>query len=404
MKSFVRSTLGLLLAAGGMTSLGAQAPAPTLTKAERAQLLAVQTAMQARDYATAAGAITTAKAGATTGYARYLASSYELRLGLDTNNRPLQAKAIEAMLSSGAAPTASREELYKNQGALALADNRFELAENAFSKWAEASPNSPEPLIALAEVKDDRKKYAESVALIERAIELRRASGQPVPESWYRRGIKHAFDARLAAPSIKLSQQLVAAYPTRENWRDALLIYRDVGAPDEQAKLDLLRLMRASKALGGERDYLLAAEAFSTDKLPAESQAVLKEGVDAKMVDPKKATFKELIAGTDKRAASDKKALAALDKKAQAGDGEAALKAADNHYAFGEYAKAAELYRLALTKGGIDAGIVNTRLGMSLALAGQRAEAETVLRTVNGPRANLASYWLVWLAQGSRAG
>jgi hypothetical protein len=36
---------------------------------------------------------------------------------------------------------------------------------------------------------------------------------------------------------------------------------------------------------------------------------------------------------------------------------------------------------------------------MALALAGQKAEAETALRAVTGPRAGLANYWLLWLAQ-----
>jgi hypothetical protein len=36
---------------------------------------------------------------------------------------------------------------------------------------------------------------------------------------------------------------------------------------------------------------------------------------------------------------------------------------------------------------------------MALGLAGQKAEAETALRAVTGPRADLASLWLLWLAQ-----
>jgi hypothetical protein len=36
---------------------------------------------------------------------------------------------------------------------------------------------------------------------------------------------------------------------------------------------------------------------------------------------------------------------------------------------------------------------------MALALAGQRAEAEAAFRSVTGPRAELASLWMLWLAQ-----
>lgn len=405
-------TLVSRIALGAAIALGGGAPAAiaqvlpagvTLADEEREALLAAQTALNARDYATAATAIATAKSQARSGYARYLASSWELRLGMETRNNAVQASAIDAMIESGVAPAASMEELYKNRGALALASGNLDRAEGAFTRWSEVAPNNPAALVALAEVKDDRRKINEAVALIDRAIDMRKAAGQTVPESWYRRGLKHAFDAKLAAPSLKLARGLVADYPSRENWRDAILIYRDVAQPDPQARLDLLRLKRATKALGGERDYMDMAEALATDKLPAEIKAVLDEGVAAKMIDPKKASFKELIASSGKEAASDRKALAALEKKAgAAADGTAAVQAADNHYAFGEYAKAAELYRLALQKGAVDPALVNTRLGMALALAGRKAEAETALRAVTGPRANLASYWLVWLAQSGR--
>ena len=71
---------------------------------------------------------------------------------------------------------------------------------------------------------------------------------------------------------------------------------------------------------------------------------------------------------------------------------------ADALFGYARYTEAAEMYRLALSKGGEDANLVNTRLGATLALAGQRAEAEAALRAVTGPRAELAALWLAWLA------
>jgi Flp pilus assembly protein TadD len=61
--------------------------------------------------------------------------------------------------------------------------------------------------------------------------------------------------------------------------------------------------------------------------------------------------------------------------------------------------KAAALYRAAIEKGSIDANVANTRLGIALARAGQRAEAEAAFRAVGGARADLANLWLVWLSQ-----
>jgi hypothetical protein len=74
------------------------------------------------------------------------------------------------------------------------------------------------------------------------------------------------------------------------------------------------------------------------------------------------------------------------------------LRVADSLYGYGQYAEAAELYRAALQKGGVDANLANTRLGEALALAGQRAQAEAAFHAVTGPRAELAQYWLLWLS------
>jgi Flp pilus assembly protein TadD len=90
--------------------------------------------------------------------------------------------------------------------------------------------------------------------------------------------------------------------------------------------------------------------------------------------------------------------LPGLRTRGAAGTGAQARAAADASFAFGQYGEAATLYQAALLKGGEDPNLVNTRLGAALALAGRRPEAELALRAVTGPRADLAGYWLVWLA------
>jgi hypothetical protein len=52
-----------------------------------------------------------------------------------------------------------------------------------------------------------------------------------------------------------------------------------------------------------------------------------------------------------------------------------------------------------LQKGSVDANVVNTRLGIALAMAGHKAEAETAFKAVGGARAEVANFWLIWLGQ-----
>jgi Flp pilus assembly protein TadD len=75
------------------------------------------------------------------------------------------------------------------------------------------------------------------------------------------------------------------------------------------------------------------------------------------------------------------------------------VRLADGYYGHGNYSKAAELYRLGLQKGSVDSNLANTRLGIALAMAGQKAEAETAFNAVTGPRKDLASFWTLWLSQ-----
>src|SRR3546814_19582267 len=62
--------------------------------------------------------------------------------------------------------------------------------------------------------------------------------------------------------------------------------------------------------------------------------------------------------------ASDKASLAAGERDAaKAANGKIAASIGDAYLGYGDYAKAATLYRLGLQKGSVDANEVNTRLG-----------------------------------------
>jgi len=118
------------------------------------------------------------------------------------------------------------------------------------------------------------------------------------------------------------------------------------------------------------------------------------------MLDTGEAAVRQLVTANTRAAATERAGLARARTQALAAStGAPALAAGDAHFGNGQFAEAAELYRAALQKGGADANVVNTRLGASLALAGQRAEAEAAFRAVTGPRADLASFWLAWLAR-----
>jgi tetratricopeptide (TPR) repeat protein len=396
----LRSKLALSLVAGiGAASLGvhaasaqqAEATAPRVTKAERAAITALQTALAARDYVAAASALSAAQAAVRGDDARYYVALLQFQLARETNDAAMQASAVETLIAMGRMPQAQLGGLYALQGTNALSARDRARAEAAYNRAMELAP-SPEIALTLAQLKINGRRNAEAVALIDRAIQLQKARGQAVPESWYRRGVELSLSGTLAPQALKFSRDWVAAYPSSENWRDVILTYRDLAKPDPQILVDTIRLQRLAKALSGERDYMDAAQSFTAAGLPGEARSVLEEGVSTRMVDPAKPASKAaLLAATHATVA----ARARLPRLRAAGT----VEAGDQLLSFGDYAAAASAYQGALQKPGADPNLVNTRLGIALALAGRKAEAQAAFGAVTGPRADLASLWLAWLAE-----
>jgi hypothetical protein len=404
-----RIALGAALALGGFSAIAtapaaAQAPVgqPTrLSKEERAALAPLVAAVQGRNWAAASAALPAAQSAASSDYARYLVANQMFAVAAGRNDPTLQASAVEALIASGMVPAAELPALYRARASFVQRSTDARGQEAGLTQHLERAPNDVEAIAALSDIKEALRKPTEAMRLLDRAIEIRRTSGQPVPEGWYRRALRLAFDNRLAPESMKYARALLELYPSAANWRDATHVYRTLAGADPAAALDAMRLNRSAKALAGERDYLELAQALSAAGLAAESRAVLDEGVATRMIDPAEGQFKSLLASSAKEATAQRAGLAARQTKATApaATGADALAVADATFAAGNHARAAELYRAALEKGGVDAALVNNRLGMALALAGRRPEAEAAFRAVSGPRAELASLWLLWLNQ-----
>lgn len=373
-----------------------------LAPAERNALAPVAQAVQARNWAAAVGGLSSAQAGARSPAGRYALGRLQLDIGVGTSNRQLQAAAIDTILDSGLAPASERPVLLRHQAQLAFDAGNMERAAAILTRLAEASPNDPEVWAGLALLSRNRNNLPQAIGHLQRSVQLAEARGR-VPESRYRLGLALASQARQRAEAMDFARRLVTAYPSAVNWRDAVLTYRDLARPDAALTLDAMRLMRATGALSGERDHLQMAQALSTATLGSEARAVLEEGVSRGMLETSDAATRALITSTNARATQERAGLAArlTQARAAAATGAQARAAGDALYGAGRYAEAAELYRAALTKPGEDAALLNLRLGATLAMAGQRPEAELALRAVTGTRAELAALWLAHLARPS---
>lgn len=411
MKKISSFALGFALALGTVAGTGliatpvvakSQKP-PKLSKEVQSALAEAQKLQGAGDLAGAAAKAAEGLAAAKTPDDKFFSGSIGYNIAAARQDNAGLEQATKAMLESGKAPEEMKKPLMKNLGAFALQRKDYAGALAQFKALAAAYPDDADITVSLAELYQANRQSGEAVTTLQKAIEGKKASGQAVPETWYKRMLGIAYDAKRVDLAVPASLELVKAFPSKDNWRDSLIIFRDSAKLDDQATLDLMRLMRAAGALKGESDYYEYANSAYMKGLPGEAKAVIDEGIAIKALSPGKQAFSELSKLSGAKVDQDKASLPKLATQSKsAANGKLALATADAYLGYNEFAKAAELYQVALAKGGVDANTVNTRLGIALARAGQKAEAQASFAKVTSePRATIAKYWQTWLNTGA---
>lgn len=385
--------------------MGGAAAAPTITlnPVERAALLPLKQAVDAGNWAGASALIPTARAAARTPDSRYVLARLELDIAVATQNRTAQRQAIDAIINSRKASPDDLVELNRQIAGIAYDTGSLNSAEAALNRAADIAPSDAESLSMLAQLNRNKNNSTQALAYFQRALRSADLAGRQLPESRYRLALALAEQAGQRGVALEIARSFISAFPTPFNWRDVLNVFRTVGTVDAAQSLDALRLQRAAGALAGERDYFALATALQQAGHHAEAKEVMDEGVSRRMITASEAAPKALLAGLTRPLASERSGVAAQLNAARAVTGTAAQArvAGDSLLSLGRNAEAAEMYRLALTRVGEDPELVNTRLGIALARAGQRAEAEAAFRAVTGSRAELAALWQVWLARAA---
>jgi len=373
-----------------------------------------QAALQAKDVATAEASLAQVDAAAKTDDDKYIAAA--LRLDLEQQklvaqqaanpNAPLNeaglAAPLDALLANPKTPADVRGRFAYRRGILAFNGKQNAQALQYFQQAKQAGFTDPNMDLQIVKAKIDGGDVKGGLADLDATVAAQTAAGQKPPEDFYRFAVARANQAKLAPETLSWLRKYAQAYPSPKTWRDVLITYgiqqNAVATLDNSQKIDLFRLMRASGALADQFAYIDYARKVYDRGLPFEAQAVLQEGLANGKIPAGNAEAKASLA---EAAAAVKRegSLAALETKAKAGaDGKLAASTADVFLGQGEYARAAALYKTALTKGGVNADEVNTRLGIALGRSGDKAGAKAAFATVTTtPRADIAGFWTTWL-------
>jgi hypothetical protein len=388
------------------TEAAADASKPNFSAPFRQAAQPLQTAITAGDMAAAQTALPAAQAAASTPDDKYQMGVMMVIIGQKTNSNDLQSQGVDLAVQSGKTPPAQLSQFLNIKGVNAFNKGDLAGADAAFTQEYQANPNDSDNAILLAQTKIREKQPQAALPIVDGAIKAKKAAGQLVSEDWWRRALSIAYDAKMPAETAKYGMGLVTDYPTTETWRTGVQTYRDTAGLDQQGDLDSLRLMRAAGALAGERDYYEYANLANDKGYPGEAKAVIDEGQSSNMVDAQVKNSKalnELKTLTGPKIAGDKASLPALDKAARAApEGKKALLTGDAYLGYGMYPQAAELFKVAVQKGGVDANVANLRLGEALARSGQKDAAIQAFGLVTGKTQPLAQYWTIWTNQGAK--
>lgn len=368
-----------------------------ISSGARKEIAALQKVVNAKDVANIPAALAAAKAKAKTKDDHYVIAQLQLKAAADANDNAAGIVALQAAIDSGFLKPADQMPIMINIGKLQYNAKAYDPAAKAFEDVLKIDPNHLDAATLLAETRVSQGRPAEAVALIQKAIGIRSAGGQKAEENWYKRAVALSYNAKLPNVS-ETTRQWVAAYPTGKNWRDTLRIYETEGRPVETAQLDAMRLARVTGALVSENDYFRYANALITKGFPGEAKEVLEEGFAAKAIDKSRPTFSQIYALATTRAQGDRATLDASAKTALAAPAaRQAMVTAEAYYGYREYQKAADLFRAALGKQGVDKDVANLRLGMALAQAGDKAGATAAFNAAGGAQAEVAKFWLTHL-------
>jgi tetratricopeptide (TPR) repeat protein len=375
-----------------------QQAAPTVKPSAKAAkaILDLQDTVNKKDYASVPAKVAAAQAVATSKEDHYLIARYQLQAAAATQDVAGIAASIDTVAQSGYMTPTNAASLYSSLGDMYLDKKQYSQAAAVYQKAGLLDPKNAEIAHSLGLALYEGGQKAEAAATLQKAITAISATGQKPSEDMYTLAVQSAFDSH--SPSVsELAREWLTAYPSANSWRNSITIYRALNNPDTESTLDLMRLLQATNALQTPSDYAAFIQDAAEQNNYNEAQAVLDAGIAAKKIDPSAGDFKELASVVRSKPNISAAELDAATKTAQTGM--ALLHIGDRYYAAGNYAKAAELYRMAQAKPDVDPNVAKLHIGMALARAGDKAGATAALNSVTGARADVAKFWLTYVNQ-----
>jgi len=408
--AMIAGAAGLTVAPPAFAKKKEEVPAgPQYTQAVAAAYNKGKAALTAKDMATALASVTEAEAGVKTDDDKYIAAllryQYEAQKIADASTTtngvadltPTVAP-LEALIANPKTPADLVPKFEYSRATIAYDAKDWARAIRFFTSAQQHGSTEANLPLYLARSKIQAGDVAGGLGDLDKMA----AAGKQ-PEDFYRFAIGQASSKGLQPQTVLWVKRWLTAYPTAKNWRDAMAFYGLAQNPaaklDRRERVDIYRLMRASKTLPDQASYENYAQAVMDGGLPDETKAVIAEGkANGKILGPGSLGIQSLEKSAAAQVAAEG-SFASLESKAAASPtGALSAQTGDAYFGRGDYAKAITLYKQALTKGGVVNDEVNSHLGMALALTNDKAGAKAAFAAVTtAPRSDIAGFWTLWL-------
>lgn len=368
----------------------------------RADAQAADAALKARDAANAAPRV--AALMPANDFESYVAASMRFQLALLRSDVRAQRLALTDLFKTSALPRADAPRLRYVAAYLSFLVGNYDDATAQLDYARALGYQGVDATMLRADIALRRNKPKEARPYVQAAIAQQKAEGKAVPSAWTDRAISMAYQAGDWTELGQLYRERLAQIDNREEWRTAIVNYQAAAAMEPQLQLDLYRLQAANGAMASERDYQNYAQAAEKSGYYAEAKAIIEAGRAAGKLTPSQPATSQLLKSVTPKAVKEITSLKAdAAKLSTSANGKAALAAADSYFSMSQFPKAAELYRVALAKGGIDADRASARLGVALARSGDLANAQATLAQAGGKWIGVAGFWSIWVDHRSQS-
>lgn len=330
--------------------------------------------------------------------------------GLKGKDNALQLRGLQLMLASGKVPAENLGQFNYIGFQLAYSQQQMEQARTFLqgaidNNFTAEQISGPLMRYQMAQLFMAEGKHEQGFAALKEAIAARKAEGGQIEQSWFGLGIKAGLDNQLAPQTYELVQLWLENDARKLAWRDSINIVRNLAVLDdrgnEEALLDLLRLMRETGTLERGQDKLAYVEIARAARYPKEVKEVLDQGFANGTVNRGDTWASEQLTVANRTLTSDRTELPATEAAANRPGATLAqvLNAGRTFLSYGEYAKAAGFLQKALEMPGAPRTEVLQRLGMAQLGMGDHAAAIATFEQVNDARAPVAMLWAAYAKQ-----